>query len=73
MIVAIEGTVRIEGNTSEVLAETTVILRDVYHGLIERYGKEEADEQLASISQMAVMSEKEITEMAKADATALEN
>ena len=68
MIIAIEGTVRIQGDKSEVLAEATTILHNVYCGLVERYGKEEADEQITDIAQLAVMSEKEIAEMARDDA-----
>ena len=75
MIIAIEGTVRIQGDKNEVLAEATTILHNVYCGLVERYGKEEADDQIADIAQLAVMSEKEISELAKAKvgANALEN
>lgn len=75
MIIAIEGTVRIQGDKSEVLAEATTILHNVYCGLVERYGKEEADEQIADMAQLAVMSAEEITELAKAKAggNALEN
>ena len=75
MIIAIEGTVRIQGDKNEVLAEATTILHNVYCTLVERYGKEEADDQIADIAQLAVMSEKEISELAKAKvgANALEN
>lgn len=73
MIIAKEGTVRIEGDKNEVLAEATVILRNIYCTLVRRHGEEVANERIADIAQLAVMSEKELKELAKADARVLEN
>lgn len=73
MIIAKEGTVRIEGDKNEVLAEATVILRNIYCTLVRTHGVEVANEHLTDIAQLAVMSEKEIKELAKDDARVLEN
>ena len=73
MIIAMEGTVRIEGDKNEVLAEATVILHNIYCTLVGRHGEEVANDHIAEIAQMAVMSAEELAEMAKADIAVLEN
>ena len=73
MIIAKEGTVRIEGDKNEVLTEATVILRNIYYTLVRRHGEEVANDHIADIAQLAVMSEKELKELAKDDARVLEN
>lgn len=61
------------GDRDEVLAEATVILRNICCMLVRRHGEKTANDHIADIAQLAVMSEKEIKELAKGDARVLEN
>lgn len=60
MILSADGFVRIEGSGLEVLAETACILHAVYEKLIEKMGKEWADEQMVKLGRIAVMSSDEL-------------
>ena len=62
MIISYEGKVRIEGEKSDVLAEATCIMHDIFETLAVREGREAAREELDEIFKLAVMSAKQISE-----------
>ena len=62
MIICMDGTLRMEGNKVEVLAETTLILHGVYETLVKHEGEEKAREQFAEIGRLAVMTDEEISD-----------
>ena len=62
MVICKEGTVKIEGGKSEVLAEVICILHSVYERLVECEGEEDAAEQLGELFEVAIMSKDEIEE-----------
>lgn len=59
MIVAIDGTVRIEGDEPEVFADTAQILSLIYETLKDKKSEQYAMEQLVEIGRIAVMTEEE--------------
>ena len=62
MIICMNGTLRMEGDKVEILAETTLILHAVYEQLVKREGVESANEQFAELGRLATMSADEIEE-----------
>ncbi len=62
MIICMDGTLRMNGNKVEVLAETTLILHAVYEQLVKNEGEESANEQFAELGRLATMTPEEIEE-----------
>ena len=62
MIFSENGFVKLKGDSIEVIADATCILRVVYQTLFDEYGKEMANETLVDIGRRAVMSDEEIEE-----------
>ena len=60
MIICMNGTLRMEGDKAEVLAETTLILHGIYETLVKHEGEDVAREQFAEIGRLAVMTEEEL-------------
>ena len=63
MIICKDGTVRLDGEKVEVLAEVTCVLHAVYEKLVEHEGEEVAEEQLRELFMLAVLSAEEIKEV----------
>ena len=64
MIVAIEGTIRIDGDPNEVYAEAALILREIYQTVKEHTDEEYAMAKLNDIHEIAVLEEEEISRYA---------
>lgn len=62
MIISFEGKVRIEGEKTDVLAEATCIMHNIFETLAEREGREAAREAVDGIFELAVLSAKQISE-----------
>jgi len=60
MIIAMDGTTRIEGDKNDVIAECTSILHAIYEVLVEKEGVDAANEQFVEIGRLAVMSEEDL-------------
>ena len=67
MIVAIDGTVRIDGDEPEVFADTAMILNLIYETLKDKKSEEYAMEKLVEIGRIAVMDEDELHVHARRD------
>ena len=60
MIKVTEDTTVIAGNLTTILAEITTVLHKVYEEMKETIGEEKANEHLAEIGRLAIMSEDEL-------------
>lgn len=60
MIIAMDETIRIEGDRNDVLSECTGILHAIYEILVEKEGVDAANEQFVEIGRLAVMSEEDL-------------
>lgn len=60
MISCNKGDVKIEGESSEYIAETTILMRNFYQKLVEERGEEEASKCLVKIMRRAKMSSEDV-------------
>lgn len=60
MIIVLDGTVRLEGDESEVCAETTQVLNLIYETLKDKKSEQYALERLVDIGRLAVMDKDEL-------------
>lgn len=60
MISCNKGDVKIEGKSSEYIAETTILMRNFYQKLVKERGEEEADNCIGRIVRRAKMSSEDI-------------
>lgn len=65
MVISMNGTVRLEGDKTEVMAEVTLILKSFYDNVKRREGEQKAMEQLAEMGRLAVMTDEEISDEVK--------
>ena len=65
MVISMNGTVRLEGDKTEVMAEVTLILKSFYDNVKRREGEQSAMEQLAEMGRLAVMTDEEISDEVK--------
>ena len=65
MIKVTEDTTVIAGNLTTILSEITTVLHKVYEEMKETIGKEKANEYLAEIGRLAIMSEDELKDRVK--------
>ena len=60
MIIVLDGTVRLEGDETEVCAETTQVLNLIYETLKDKKSEQYALERLVDIGRLAVMDRDEL-------------
>ena len=60
MILVLDGTVRLEGDETEVCAETTQVLNLIYETLKDKKSEQYALERLVDIGRLAVMDRDEL-------------
>lgn len=60
MIIAIEDVLKIDGNKKEVLSEAMRLMHGLYEIMVEKEGKEAADEQFSEIFRIVTMSKEEV-------------
>ena len=62
MVFVNDGMVALKGTKDEIIAETTVLLHEVFNTIKSKDGEQEALEQLVEIGRLAVMTEEQIVE-----------
>ena len=65
MIKVTEDTTVIAGNLTTILSEITTVLHKVYEEMKETIGEEKANEYLADVGRLAIMSEDELKDRVK--------
>ena len=60
MIIAIDKVLKIDGNKKEVLSEAMRLMHGLYEIVVEKEGKEAADEQFREIFRIVTMSKEEV-------------
>ena len=60
MIIAIDNVFKIDGNKKEVLSEAIQLMHGIYEILVEKEGKEAADEQFREMFRLAAMRKEEV-------------
>ena len=65
MIKVTQDTIVISGNLTAILSEITTVLHKVYEEMKETIGEELANEYLADVGRLAIMSEDELKDRVK--------